>query len=188
MDSAASYMSGGKSGDTKEMAANRFAAALLMPRRFIENALGEGLNAEQLAKRFQVSLVAILIGSIALGWFQRVKGAPLLAATDPEESLDVLERGAALNLFNPTIVHRNEYAVWLLRIVCLRIIAVNIFFVLIGLKILHNSNAIFKTFTISIFADVVALPLIITRSLFPSRESLAGQFFESIVKKKQSSE
>ncbi|MEC5168553.1 Zn-dependent peptidase ImmA (M78 family) [Glaciihabitans sp. GrIS 2.15] len=45
--------------DSDEIYANRFAAALLMPKIAIQRLVADGLNAEELARRFNVSLSAM---------------------------------------------------------------------------------------------------------------------------------
>ena len=115
-----------------------------------------------------------------MAWLRRSSAVKPLAVTDPDEPLDTLERKAALNLFNQTVEHRSRYGSWLLSLVVVQVVAVNTFFVLIGTGVLHDSSENFKTFAISIFAEIVALPLIVARSLFPSRETVVGRFLEKL--------
>jgi hypothetical protein len=64
---------------------------------------------------------------------------------------------------------RNHYAYTFLWVVSLQILAMNLFFLFEPL--LKISEGIFKTFSVSVFSEVVALALVVTRSIFPGKKS-----------------
>jgi hypothetical protein len=75
----------------------------------------------------------------------------------------------AVKLQSQNLGQRAWYARALLILLCAQAIAINVFFVLVGCHRLAISDDVFKTFAVSVFAEIVALPLIVTRSLFPSK-------------------
>lgn len=100
--------------------------------------------------------------------------------TDDDASPERLERSIGIYLTAQSIVLRRQYAPRLLWLVVGQVVAINAFLVVIGLRWLTVSDELFKTFAVSVFVEVVALALVVTRSLFPSRRSVADEVKELV--------
>jgi hypothetical protein len=115
-----------------------------------------------------------------LDWFRRSKEVQPLAAEEltsvstvegMADDSERLERAALVALVHQTIEDRRSYAKWLLRLVIVQVIVLNVILIFMGAGYLHIPDDVFKTFAISVFAEVVALPLIVARGLFPTKSS-----------------
>lgn len=108
---------------------------------------------------------------------------PLTEADDSKLSLDdEIKHGT----HKQSLRLRNIYAIWTALIATFQIVLVNLFFILNAISTVpgtglpfHVDESIFKVFTVSVFASVIALALIVTRNLFPGEgflNSLLGLF------------
>ena len=68
----------------------------------------------------------------------------------------------------------------LLNLVIVQVIIINHVFVLVGSHVLMIEPDVFKTFVIAVFVEVVGLPLIVTKSLFPTaKENTTEKLLET---------
>ncbi|GAC1442792.1 MAG: hypothetical protein NVS2B8_20250 [Vulcanimicrobiaceae bacterium] len=74
----------------------------------------------------------------------------------------------ALRSSEQTLGLRKRYGLAMLGLVVGQVVALNAYVVAIGLHVLAIDADVFKVFAVSVFAEVVALALVITRSLFPT--------------------
>ncbi len=74
----------------------------------------------------------------------------------------------------------------MLSLVIGQVVAVNVYFVLIGAAVIHIDADVFKTFAVSVFAEIVALALVVTRSLFPTPSSSMLDSIGDLVSKSHS--
>jgi hypothetical protein len=112
-----------------------------------------------------------------------VKSTPL-APSDDETTPKVLED--RLKDAEHKRGLRGLYAFWVLVIAIAQIVLVNLFFLADGIGALWKGvpfkpgDDLFKVFIVSVFVEVIALALVVTRSLFPGEggflESFAGLF------------
>lgn len=104
----------------------------------------------------------------------------LLSAVRQLEVLDMITlREQSLRLQEQNLDQRALYANCLLFMLIGQAIVINVFFLFMGLGKLSISDNVFETFAVSVFVEIVALPLIVTKSLFPTKESSP---FEGLVK------
>jgi hypothetical protein len=109
-------------------------------------------------------------------------------AEDDPDSREYLEKrlllelkAQSLELGRQSLKLRQQYAPRLLWIVIGQVVAINVFFVCDGLRWLRVSDDLFKIFSASVFAEVIALALVVTRSLFPSKRNVVddvGEFLK----------
>jgi hypothetical protein len=100
-------------------------------------------------------------------------------SADDDASPERLEASISLYLKAQSIVLRRQYAPWLLGLVVGQVIAINAFLFVIGMGWAKISDELFKTFSISVFVEVVALAMVVTRSLFPSRRGIVDELTEA---------
>ncbi len=99
--------------------------------------------------------------------------ATVLGPTDDDRSSDSL--GARLDgrevreLYRQTLELRGNYGRSLLWVTVLQLIAINAAFFAYGLRAITVEADLFKVFAVSVFAEVVALSLVVTQSLFPRK-------------------
>ncbi len=96
------------------------------------------------------------------------------------ESLNVkIDQREIRDLYRQTLDLRGNYGFILLWVTVLQLIAINVAFFAYGLRLISIEADLFKVFAVSVFAEVVALSLVVTQSLFPRR----GMLFEDIAEK-----
>ena len=65
-------------------------------------------------------------------------------------------------------------------LVIFQVIIINLVFIPVGSHVLTIESDVFKTFVIAVFVEVVGLPLIVTKSLFPTaKEKTTGKLLET---------
>ncbi|MEA2664219.1 MAG: hypothetical protein QOI11_1163, partial [Candidatus Eremiobacteraeota bacterium] len=101
-------------------------------------------------------------------------------SADDDASPERLERSISLYLKAQSIVLRRQYAPWLLYLVVGQVVTINAFLLVIGLGWVKITDGLFKIFSISVFVEVVALAMVVTRSLFPSRRGLVEELTEAL--------
>jgi NADH:ubiquinone oxidoreductase subunit K len=97
---------------------------------------------------------------------ERIPSAGLTESED-FSSARVTKEALGIRLQSQTITLRKDYGKAMLSLVIGQVVAVNVYFVLIGTATIHIDADVFKTFAVSVFAEIVALALVVTRSLFP---------------------
>ncbi len=105
-------------------------------------------------------------------------------SADDDASPERLERSISLYLKAQSIVLRRQYAPWLLYLVVGQVLAINGFLVAIGLGRLKIGDELFKAFSIAVFVEVVALAMVVTRSLFPSRRGAVEELAEALTSRR----
>ncbi len=120
-----------------------------------------------------------------MGWFGSRKNDTLLAAADYTADDDALspqelEHKLGLRLAAQALRLRERYGSVLLWLVVGQVVVINALLIFVGTGSLHLSDELFKTFSISVFVEVVALAMVVTRSLFPSRRGPVEELAEAL--------
>ena len=154
----------------KEIQANLFAAALLMPAGEVRRYWMERQSIEELARIFQVS-------ASAMGYRVELRGPITGDEVDQYGRLQGIRERAK---HHRTIINawkqqqdqdrklRRLYANWLMIVMSAQVVAINVLFFLVGRKALAFDRWTINIFVTAVFAEVGALVLLVVKYLFPA--------------------